>query len=177
VVFDFATNSFHFDTGGNCEEGRGRHCIRGQSRLVTTSADTERRLPFLQVSINDVVALALIDTGSANTRMNPELVALLERHTRLRPVMLPEQYRRATSERAIAIPTMRLGGTEIRQFGAAEERDLPLFRQADGSVIPGLIIGTEELRQFESISIDFSNPTQPVYEFVERQGNRQVAVR
>ena len=179
LTLNFGTSQYQMQGGGNCETGRGRHCVEGESRISPTAP--ERRLPFVRVRINGVEALALIDTGSATTRVNPALAERLRNPGMVRRGVtfrdLPANVQTPSSTEMVQMPSIAIGETQIERVAAAVESDLPLFRQEDGTLVPGLIIGTRELSQFESISIDFTNPTRPVIEFVERPDRVQVAER
>lgn len=132
---------------------------REEGEIVVTARRRKGQLILTQASIDGTSTYAVIDTGSEITIGNS---AMLERISRGRrpPPLLPIEMISVTgvpfTAQLALVPEIRIGGIILQNVQIAFT-DAPPFELFGLNDRPALLLGTDLLKSFRRLSLDFRN--------------------
>lgn len=130
-----------------------------EGEIVVTARRRKGQLIITQASIEGDRTYAVIDTGAELTIGNLAMLKRLQRGKRL-PAMQPVVMVSVAGERMVAqattLPELRVGGIIIRNVVVAFS-DAPPFALFGLERQPALLLGTDLLKNFRRLSLDFRN--------------------
>ena len=129
----------------------------GSDEIVVTARRRNGQLILTQASAEHVGIYAIIDSGSEVTMGNSALRARIFAHRRPPPVT-PLEITSVTGETMIAdlivVPELTIGGIVLKDVPVAFD-DAPPFALFGLAVQPAILLGTDVLRSFRRVSLDF----------------------
>lgn len=138
--------------------------------IVVTARRRKGQLILTQVSVDGSTTYAVIDTGSEVTVGNSAMLARVTRGRRKPPLQLIEMIS-VTGAPFVAkvaiLPELRIGGI-VMQNVAIAFTDAPPFELFGLDKQPALLLGTDLLKNFRRLSLDFRNRK---VRFTLRRGN------
>lgn len=127
--------------------------------IVVTARRRKGQLILTQASLDGTSTFAVIDTGSEISMANSAMLARLMRGRR-QPVMQPIEMLSVTGTPFVAqiavVPELRIGGIVLQNVQIAFT-DAPPFDLFGLSDRPALLLGTDLLKSFRRVSLDFRN--------------------
>lgn len=138
--------------------------------IVVTARRRKGQLILTQVSLDGTNTYAVIDTGSEISMGNSAMLARLTRGRR-QPVLQAVELMSVTGVPFIVqvavVPELRIGGLIMQnvQIAFTDAPPFDLFGLKDR---PALLLGTDLLKSFRRVSLDFRNRK---VRFVLRRGN------
>lgn len=129
----------------------------GSDEIVVTARRRNGQLILTQASADRVGIYAIIDSGSEVTMGNSALRARIFAHRRPPPVT-PLEIVSVTGQTMIAdlivLPELTIGGIMFRDVPVAFD-DAPPFALFGLAAQPAILLGTDLLRSFRRVSLDF----------------------
>lgn len=125
--------------------------------IVVTARRRKGQLILTQASLDGTNTYAVIDTGSEISMGNSAMLARFTRGRR-KPALQPIEMLSVTGKTFIAqlalVPEMRIGGIVLQNVQIAFT-DAPPFELFGLSDRPALLLGTDLLKSFRRVSLDF----------------------
>lgn len=136
-----------------------RAVVHEDGEIVVTARRRKGQLILTQASIDGVQTYAVIDTGSEITVGNIAMLARVSRGRRPLPLvpldMISVTGAPFTAQLAL-VPELRIGGIVMKNVQVAFT-DAPPFELFGLESRPALLLGTDLLRSFRRLSLDFRN--------------------
>jgi predicted aspartyl protease len=127
--------------------------------IVVTARRRKGQLILTQVNIDGAFTYAVIDTGSELTLANSAMLSKISRGRRrppLRTVTLTSVTGESFEARVATLPDLRIGGIVMKNVTVAFT-DAPPFALFGLDKQPALLLGTDLLKNFRRLSLDFRN--------------------
>lgn len=132
---------------------------REPGEIVVTARRRKGQLILTQTSIDGAQTYAVIDTGSEITIANTAMLSRITRGRRapaMRTVTLTSVTGQNFEARVATLPDLRIGGIVLRNVSVAFT-DAPPFALFGLDKQPALLLGTDLLKNFRRLSLDFRN--------------------
>jgi len=141
------------------QDSRRPQVAREPGEIVVTARRRKGQLILTQVNIDGANTYAVIDTGSEITLGNLAMLSKISRGRRrppLRNVTLTSVTGDTFEARVATLPDLRIGGIVMRNVTVAFT-DAPPFALFGLEKQPSLLLGTDLLKNFRRLSLDFRN--------------------
>ena len=132
---------------------------REDGEIVVTARRRKGQLILTQASIDGTSTYAVIDTGSEITIGNSAMLARISHGRRpppLRPIEMISVTGLPFTAQLAVVPELRIGGIVLKNVQVAFT-DAPPFELFGLDKRPALLLGTDLLKSFRRLSLDFRN--------------------
>jgi predicted aspartyl protease len=148
---------FDFETRAVVIQDSRRPLPAGDNEIVVTARRNKGQLIITQASVDGQRIFAVIDTGSELTIGNLAMLRRIRRGRNagaLQPVSLQSVTGENFTAQMATLPELRVGGLVIRNLAVAFT-DAPPFDLFGLDTQPSLLLGTDLLKSFRRLTLDF----------------------
>ena len=131
---------------------------REEGEIVVTARRRKGQLILTQVDVDGRRSFAVIDTGSELTLGNSAMLERIANRRRqpMQTITLVSVTGESFTAKVFTIPELRVGGVIMRNVPVAFS-DAPPFELFGLDKDPALLLGTDLLKNFRRLSLDFRN--------------------